>query len=92
MRIDEGVRELVVILNYNGIGTEASCWGHKNYGLPYPWVDINKDYLGDLFNIILDLDIETEDLGDTIRIKPKICRLISGRKEFNKLKEKLKLI
>jgi hypothetical protein len=88
--IDKGIRELVVLLNYNNIGTTQSCWGHKNWGLPYPWVDIHKEHLGDLFTIISDLDIETEDIGDTVRILPTTKDLVDGRKIFNKLKKKLK--
>ncbi len=29
-KIDDGIRELIVLLNYNNIGTTQSCWGHKN--------------------------------------------------------------
>jgi len=90
MTIDKGIRELVVLLNYNNIGTTQSCWGHKNWGLPYPWVDIHKEHLGDLFNIISDLDIETQDISNTIRILPKTKDLNEGRKTFNKLKKMLK--
>lgn len=90
MKIDEGIRELVVLLNYNDIGTTQSCWGHKNWGLSYPWVDIHKEHLGDLYNIISDLEIEIEKIDDTIRILPKTKTLIKGRKQFNTLKEKLK--
>jgi hypothetical protein len=90
MLIDEGIRELVVLLNYNNIGTTQSCWGHKNWGLRYPWIDIHQEHLGDLYNIISDLEIEIEEIGDTIRISPKTKTLIKGRKQFNKLNEKLK--
>ena len=31
-KIDNGIRELIVLLNYNNIGTTQSCWGHKNWG------------------------------------------------------------
>jgi hypothetical protein len=89
-KIDRGVRELVVLLNYHNIGTTQSCWGHKSWGLPYPWIDINQKHLGDLYNIISDLDIETEELDDTIRILPNSKNLIEGREIFNKLKNKLK--
>jgi hypothetical protein len=88
--IDNGIRELIVLLNFNYIGTTQSCWGHKNWGLPYPWIDIHKEHLGDLFTIISDLDIETEDIGDTVRILPTTRDLVDGRKIFNKLKKKLK--
>jgi hypothetical protein len=88
--IDKGIRELVVLLNYHKIGTTQSCWGHKNWGLPYPWVDISKEHLGDLYSTISDLDIETEDISDTVRILPKTKDLSEGRNVFNKLKKRLK--
>ena len=44
----------------------------------------------DLFNIISDLDIETQEISDTIRISPKTKDLSEGRKTFNKLKKKIK--
>jgi hypothetical protein len=90
MSIDMGVRELVVLLNYNNIGTTQSCWGHKSKGLNYPWVDIHQEHLGELYTIISNLDIETEKISDTIRISPKTKNLIEGRKTFNKFKKKLK--
>lgn len=89
-KIDKGIRELVVLLNYNNIGTTQSCWGHKRWGLPYPWIDVSQKHFGGLYDIISDLDIETEVLGDTIRILPKSKNLIEGREIFNKLKNKLK--
>jgi hypothetical protein len=90
-KIDEGIRELIVLLNYNHIGTTQSCWGHKNWGEKFPWFDINSDYYDNIKPIILDLEIELEKIGtDTIRFYPKCKTLIKGRGEFNKLKEKLK--
>jgi hypothetical protein len=89
-KIDNGVRELVVLLNYHKIGTTQSCWGHKNWGLPYPWVDIHKKYLGNILEIIEGMDIETENLEETIRIQPKIKTLKKGREVFKGLKNKLK--
>jgi len=91
-KIDEGIRELIVLLNYNNIGTTQSCWGHKNWGEKFPWFDIKNEYHNNIENIIFDLEIETEKLEDTIRFYPKCKTLIKGRKEFNKLKEKLKQI
>ena len=89
-KIDEGVRVLVVLLNYNGMVTRQSCWGHKNHGLPYPWIDIENKYLDDINSIISDLEIGTEPLSDWIRIYPKCKDMTNGRIVFNKLKEKLK--
>jgi hypothetical protein len=96
MPIDRGIRELIVLLNYNNIGTTASCWGHKNWGNPYPWVTIHPEHLGDLFTIISDLDIETDKIFNRemnffeISIFPRTKDLSEGRKTFNKLKKKLK--
>jgi hypothetical protein len=92
-KIDEGIRELIVLLNYNNIGTTQSCWGHKNWGENFPWFDIDIGYYKNIENIIFDFEIETEKLCvDTIRFYPKCKTLIKGRKEFNKLKDKLKQI
>ena len=92
-KIDDGIRELIVLLNYNIIGTTQSCWGHKNWGEKFPWFDIKNEYHKNIENIIFDLEIEFEKLGDdTIRFYPKCKKLIKGRKEFNKLKDKLKQI
>lgn len=91
-KIDNGVRELVVLLNYHKIGTTQSCWGHKNWGENFPWFDIDIGYYKNIENIIFDFEIETEKFEDTIRFYPKCKTLIKGRKEFNKLKDKLKQI
>ncbi len=92
-KIDDGIRELIVLLNYNNIGTTQSCWGHKNWGEKFPWFDIHNDYFNIIEKIIFNLEIEFEKLGDdTIRFYPKCKKLIKGRKEFNKLKDKLKQI
>ncbi|MGH2507769.1 MAG: hypothetical protein ACRDHZ_10270 [Ktedonobacteraceae bacterium] len=42
-RIDDGIFEMVVALNVLGITTRQSCQGHLEWGLPYPWVDINPE-------------------------------------------------
>ena len=91
-KIDDGIRELIVLLNYNNIGTTQSCWGHKNWGEKFPWFDIDGKYYDNIKPIIFDLEIETEKLGDTIRFYPKCKTLIKGRRVFNKLKDKLKQI
>ncbi|HEY1351171.1 MAG TPA: hypothetical protein VGF67_16245 [Ktedonobacteraceae bacterium] len=38
--IDRGIFETVVALNLLGVSTIASCEGHLNWGVPYPWIDI----------------------------------------------------
>ena len=37
--IDSGIKETIVFLNAMGITTTASCEGHTDYGIPWPWVD-----------------------------------------------------
>jgi hypothetical protein len=90
-KIDDGIRELIVLLNYNNIGTTQSCWGHKNWGEKFPWFDIDGKYYDDIKSIIFDLEIGFEKYDvNTIRFYPKCKTLIKGRREFNKLKDKLK--
>ncbi|MBI4709205.1 MAG: hypothetical protein HY764_03320 [Candidatus Portnoybacteria bacterium] len=40
--IDEGIKFTVVSLRVNGFGTTASCEGHLDRGLPWPWVDVES--------------------------------------------------
>ena len=40
MEIDPGIKETVIALKANDFGTDQSCEGHSDRGLPYPWVDI----------------------------------------------------
>lgn len=39
-KIDSGIKETVVYLQALGFNTTASCEGHIEHGLPWPWVDI----------------------------------------------------
>lgn len=41
--IDDGIFETVVALNMLGITTRASCEGHLEWGLPYPWIDVESE-------------------------------------------------
>lgn len=41
--IDEGIKETVIIFNLMGMETTASCEGHLDHGLSYPWIDIQTD-------------------------------------------------
>lgn len=38
--IDLGIRHAVIAFNLQGLHTTASCEGHINWGLPYPWIDL----------------------------------------------------
>lgn len=87
-QIDKGILKLVVLLNYHGLLTTMSCYGHKNRGHNYPWIDFNKEYVSGLTEIIKEFNLI---LTDNHRLEPKTKRgLFSDRKEFNKLKQKLK--
>lgn len=97
-KIDKGIRELIVLLNYYYIGTTSSCWGHKNWGLNYPWIDIKEIYLEKFKMFSKDMNFQYEIIKnlDTnenyIRILPKDKNLKTGRNLFNKLKQILKQI
>lgn len=39
-RIDNGIFETVVALNVLGVCTRQSCEGHLEWGVPFPWIDI----------------------------------------------------
>jgi hypothetical protein len=41
--IDEGIKETVTALNVLGLVTKGSCEGHDDWGLPFPWIDIECD-------------------------------------------------
>lgn len=43
MPIDEGIFDTIVGLNSNGYDTSASCEGHLDRGLPYPWIAMAVD-------------------------------------------------
>ncbi|MCI0564993.1 MAG: hypothetical protein MN733_41530 [Nitrososphaera sp.] len=38
--VDEGIKETVVALLVYRFPTTASCEGHLDWGLPYPWVEV----------------------------------------------------
>jgi len=94
-KIDSGIRELVVLLNYNGIITTQSCWGHKEYGLPYPWIYVDGKSTDKLEQLIKGFDlgiVDEEGFSRLIPIKQDswdVLSLNSGRLEFNKLKDYL---
>lgn len=41
--IDKGIRDVVVSFNVMDIPTSASCEGHVDGGLPYPWVEVEAE-------------------------------------------------
>jgi len=49
--LDEGIKESVIALKANGIGTTGSCEGHLDRALPYPWIDVGST-LAEEHNVI----------------------------------------
>lgn len=41
MPIDEHIKGIVVWFNEHRFETKASCEGHQDHGLPYPWLDFD---------------------------------------------------
>jgi hypothetical protein len=39
--VDFGIRHTVVAFNLRDLHTVASCIGHMDHGLPYPWIDLD---------------------------------------------------
>ena len=56
--IDGGIRETVIALNLLGLPTCQSCEGHLDYGLPYPWIDIETNEFPAFKQALEDADRE----------------------------------
>ena len=39
--VDDGIRHAVISFIMLGLSTSGSCEGHLDWGLPYPWVDVD---------------------------------------------------
>lgn len=76
-RIDPKIKFAVVSLKANGLGTIASCEGHLNRGLPYPWVDVESQLAEQLLG---------DRLYNELKIKGREHRLSKSEKE---LKDKM---
>jgi len=46
-KIDEGIKESVIALNVHDFITEASCEGHVDRALPFPWIDVASATVND---------------------------------------------
>lgn len=66
--IDKGIKDLVIALNLLGIETIASCEGHLERALAYPWVEINiypirvRNLTQVLANIVEEIECEEKNL------------------------------
>lgn len=43
LKIDSNIKKTVIVLNLLGFTTSASCEGHLDHGLAYPWVDFDTE-------------------------------------------------
>ena len=101
--LEENIMELVESLNDIGIETIASCEGHTDWALPYPWVDIKYHCLPKVISIlegykkggVLIQIRDGEDYMDVpenimVRILPYHQTIEEGRNDFNNLVEYIK--
>jgi hypothetical protein len=74
-RIDKSIMTTVVAINAHDIYTSASCEGHLDWGVPYPWVDIEHPEAEPIIRKILNLlhegkreDEETKQLQERVKL------------------------
>ena len=73
--IDTEIKDTVIALNLMGIETEASCEGHLDRGLSYPWIDI-QIYPPEVKKMMLELsDIQEQLSKEEILLKTKFPHL-----------------
>ena len=78
MEIDPGIRETIIYLQAHGFKTYASCEGHEDWGLPYPWVDIGE---------MLDEDTRYQELERKINFETGENTLNAAEKKELRQKE-----
>ena len=54
--IDQGIKKVVAALWYRGLETTGSCEGHLDWGLPFPWIELNTAF--PKFNLSQRLKVE----------------------------------
>ncbi len=66
MPIDERIKETVIVLNLMGFTTSASCEGHIDWGLPYPWIDfaVNDKEFFNIQNELMEIQKQINGYGD----------------------------
>ncbi len=69
--VDEKIKKTVIALRMMRINTEGSCEGHREWGLPYPWVSVSL-YLSDKY--------ESGWIEDNIAEREKVLPFVD---EFN---------
>lgn len=100
--IDPLIKNMVILLNRNGITTMASCEGHLDYGEHFPWVDFEYPCLNKFIRLLEDYEcsghIHIMFLKDyhskkitCVRMMPEQKSLIKGREQFNNFESFLSL-
>jgi len=74
--LDAGVLETVAGLHRRGIATTASCEGHLDRGLPYPWIDFSPEAARQARRLVMDpllAGFELRDGGEhgELRLQPR---------------------
>lgn len=73
--IDTEIKDTVIALNLMGIETTASCGGHLDHGLSYPWIDIQIN-TSEVKKIMHEfLDIREQISNEEILLKTKFPNL-----------------
>lgn len=96
--IDKGILKLNVLLNYHGIRTIASCYGHRSRPQTSVWVDIIEtdnslsfSQVESLFNKY-NLELTYYNTGDNIPIEDKTLRVESKKKKLRYARRDFKKI
>lgn len=59
--VDELIKPAVIAFRLWDFPTSASCQGHENWGLPYPWIDVDCE----LWNTKEFWDLDKSDLDNS---------------------------
>lgn len=82
--VDQKIKDTVVALRANGFSTTGSCEGHLDWGLPWPWIDVDSVLAENLSN-----DSRYQELASKAQIFSKSRRGMSDSEqgEYKKLVE-----
>jgi hypothetical protein len=64
MPIDANIQELVISFWMHNIKTEASCEGHLDHGVPYPWIDIAPQSNFQALHVIMSSNLREMPTGE----------------------------
>lgn len=70
MGVDSGVEYAVAALHFLGIRTTQSCEGHRDHGLPYPWINLNSEDVPQLQKALLEYPLPEFAIQNDMRLLP----------------------